>query len=200
MQVIETLIPEVKLVRPARHADHRGFFSETFSRRALAQAGIDRDWVQDNHSLSRTRGTVRGLHFQVPPHAQAKLVRVLRGRGAGCGGRPAPWRAQLRAARGDGAGCPIGRAAVHPGGFCARLLHARAGHRESPTRSAPITKPSHDRALHWDDPALAIDWPDCADAALLSARDRVAPLLHEIAPWAPDLLQAERMLEAAHAP
>lgn len=199
MQVIDTLIPAVKLVRPARHADHRGFFSETFSRRALAQAGIDRDWVQDNHSLSRVCGTVRGLHFQVPPHAQAKLVRVVRGavldvavdlrHGAPSFGRHVAM--VLDAASGAQLFIPEGFA--H--GFCTLEPETEIAYKVS-----AYYEPSHDRALCWDDPALAIDWPDGADPALLSARDRVAPLLHEIAPWPGPLPQAERVLEFAHAP
>ena len=72
-------IREVVAIRPDRHQDARGFFSETYSRRALAEAGIDTEFVQDNHSLSVPPGTLRGLHFQAPPAAQAKLVRVVRG-------------------------------------------------------------------------------------------------------------------------
>ena len=72
-------IPEVVAIRPDRHEDARGFFSETYSRHALAEAGIDIEFVRDNHSLSVPQGTLRGLHFQAPPAAQAKLVRVVRG-------------------------------------------------------------------------------------------------------------------------
>lgn len=73
-------IPEVKLITPKRFGDTRGFFMETFSAPKLAEHGIERDWVQDNHSLSAQPGVLRGLHFQAPPHAQAKLVRVVKGR------------------------------------------------------------------------------------------------------------------------
>ena len=79
MEVIPTAIPDVRIVVPRKHGDHRGFFSEVWSSRALAAAGIDIAFVQDNHSLSAEAGTLRGLHFQSPPHAQTKLVRVLRG-------------------------------------------------------------------------------------------------------------------------
>ena len=72
-------IADVKLVTPARFGDDRGFFSETYNAERFKAAGIDADFVQDNHSLSARKGTVRGLHFQAPPFAQAKLVRVLRG-------------------------------------------------------------------------------------------------------------------------
>ena len=72
-------IPDVKLLRMRRFRDERGFFSETFNRRSLEEAGIDCDFVQDNHSFSGPRGVVRGLHFQIPPFVQDKLVRVVRG-------------------------------------------------------------------------------------------------------------------------
>jgi dTDP-4-dehydrorhamnose 3,5-epimerase len=80
MQIVSLDIPEVKLITPKRFGDKRGFFMETFSAPKLAEHGIERDWVQDNHSLSARPGVLRGLHFQAPPHAQAKLVRVTRGR------------------------------------------------------------------------------------------------------------------------
>src|SRR5215212_3995308 len=72
-------LPEVLLITPRRHGDARGWFSETWSRPALAEAGVRLDFVQDNQAFSAARGTVRGLHFQTAPHAQAKLVRVLKG-------------------------------------------------------------------------------------------------------------------------
>ena len=80
MQIEATEIPEVKILTPKRFGDARGFFSEVYKRRALAEAGIDLEFVQDNQSLSQEVGTLRGLHFQAPPFAQVKLVRVLRGR------------------------------------------------------------------------------------------------------------------------
>src|ERR1043166_10015224 len=79
MQIIPTVIPEVKEIRPVRHGDARGFFSEIFREDVLRQYGIDMAFVQENHSLSADRGVVRGLHFQTPPMAQAKLVRVAAG-------------------------------------------------------------------------------------------------------------------------
>ena len=79
LKVESLAIPDVKLVTPPRFGDDRGFFSETYNAQRFREAGIDADFVQDNHSLSAQKGTVRGLHFQAPPFAQAKLVRVLRG-------------------------------------------------------------------------------------------------------------------------
>ena len=77
---VETLeIEGLKLITPAIFRDERGFFSETSNQKALAEAAIDHPFVQDNQSLSRLKGVVRGLHFQIPPNAQGKLVRVTRG-------------------------------------------------------------------------------------------------------------------------
>ena len=79
MKAERLAIPDLILIEPARFGDDRGFFSEVWSRRTLAAHGITADFVQDNHSLSRQKGVVRGLHFQRPPSAQGKLVRVVRG-------------------------------------------------------------------------------------------------------------------------
>tara|TARA_A100001037_G_scaffold130193_1_gene117869 strand:- start:3287 stop:3808 length:522 start_codon:yes stop_codon:yes gene_type:complete len=79
LRVENTILSGVVLIHPKRFGDARGFFAETYSRRAYVGAGLDAEFVQDNHSLSAKVGTVRGLHFQAPPHAQAKLVRCGRG-------------------------------------------------------------------------------------------------------------------------
>lgn len=81
MQVEATRLPGVLIIAPRRFGDHRGFFSESWNRKALSEQGVDLpEFVQDNHSLSQAAGTVRGLHYQSPPHAQGKLVRCGRGR------------------------------------------------------------------------------------------------------------------------
>lgn len=81
IQIDETALPGVLIITPLRHADDRGFFSESWNRQSLSKAGIELpDFVQDNHSLSHQSGTLRGLHYQAPPHAQGKLVRCGRGR------------------------------------------------------------------------------------------------------------------------
>lgn len=183
MQVTETLIPEVKLVRPVRHADHRGWFSETFSARALAACGITVPMVQDNQSLSRYRGTVRGLHFQAPPHAQAKLVRVLRGaildvavdlrRGSPTFGRHVS--AVLEARTGAQLFIPEGFA--H--GFCTLEPETEIAYKVS-----AYYAPECDCGVRWDDPTLAIAWPEFADPQLMSARDLALPPLASVeAPW-----------------
>ncbi len=80
MQIETTKLPGVLILTPKRFGDARGFFSESWNRRVMAAAGLDYDFVQDNHSMSSARGTLRGLHYQAPPHAQGKLVRCGRGR------------------------------------------------------------------------------------------------------------------------
>ena len=79
MEVVGTAIPEVKVITPKKFGDQRGFFSETYNRRDWVEAGINLTFVQDNHSYSAEQGTVRGLHYQIPPMAQDKLVRVAHG-------------------------------------------------------------------------------------------------------------------------
>ena len=79
MEIVETAIPDVKLLTPRKFGDHRGFFVETYNRKVLEGVGFTKEFVQDNHSLSVPAGTVRGLHFQLEPYAQDKLVRVMRG-------------------------------------------------------------------------------------------------------------------------
>lgn len=183
MQVTETLIPAVKLIRPTRHQDHRGWFSETYSARALAAAGIATPLVQDNQSLSRRRGTVRGLHFQTPPHAQAKLVRVLRGaildvavdlrRGSATFGRHVS--AVLEARTGAQLFIPEGFA--H--GFCTLEPETEIAYKVS-----AYYAPESDCGLRWDDPALGIAWPDFADPSLMSPRDLALPGLATLdPPW-----------------
>ena len=184
MQVIETLIADVKLIRPVRHADHRGFFSEVFSQRALQAAGIGVAMVQDNHSLSRARGTVRGLHFQVPPHAQAKLVRVVRGaildvavdlrHGSPSFGRHVA--AVLDAQSGAQLFIPEGFA--H--GFCTLEPETEIVYKVS-----AYYAPTHDRGVRWNDAVLGIDWPDFADEALMSGRDQALPGFADLPAWFP---------------
>src|SRR6056297_3638214 len=80
MDIVETALPGVVILVPRRFGDARGWFCETWNARAFADRGIETEWVQDNHSFSAPKGTLRGLHYQAPPHAQAKLVRVSQGR------------------------------------------------------------------------------------------------------------------------
>jgi dTDP-4-dehydrorhamnose 3,5-epimerase len=160
-------------VIPQRHGDARGFFSETWQRDRFAAQGIANDWVQENHSRSAERGTVRGLHFQAPPAAQAKLVRVVRGaifdvavdlrRGSPSYGQ---WVAvELSAAKWNQLFIPAGFAhgfmTIEPDSEVVYKVDA-------------LWSPDRERAIRWDDPEIAIDWPDPGRPALLSAKDEQA--------------------------
>ncbi len=179
MRVERLAIPEVLLLTPEKHADHRGFFSETWNRQALSKAGLDLDFVQDNHSLSRTAGTLRGLHFQTPPFAQDKLVRVVRG-------------AVFDVAVDLRSGSPtFGRhvSAVISAENWAQIL-VPAGFAHGICTLEPDTEiiykvsnyfaPDHDRGVSWNDPDLGIDWPIAESAVILSDRDKNLPSLSEL--------------------
>ena len=172
-------ISGVKVLTPRRHGDHRGFFSEVYNRKALREAGIDIDFVQDNHSLSADKGTVRGLHFQSPPFAQDKLVRVVRGsvfdvavdlrRGSPTFGEHVS--AVLSAREWNQVLVPIGFA--H--GFMTLESHTEVIYKVS-----NYFAPEHDKGLLWNDPALGIEWPLPDTKAVLSDKDRVQPSLAEL--------------------
>jgi dTDP-4-dehydrorhamnose 3,5-epimerase len=176
LQITATAISEVKEVRPVRHADARGCFSEIFREDRLREAGIETAFVQENHSLSRDGGVVRGLHFQIPPMAQAKLVRVVAGaildvavdirQGSPSWGRHVA--IVLRAAEGNQLYVPEGFA--H--GFCTLEPNTEVIYKVNRYYSR-----EHDFGLAWNDPALAIPWPVGEDAAVLSDKDRHQPLL-----------------------
>lgn len=167
----------VQLLRSKRHGDARGWFVETYNRNIFEKLGIDCTFVQDNHSLSRPPFTLRGLHFQTPPRAQAKLVRCIRGRifdvavdvrrGSPTYGQ---WvGAELSAENGDQLFIPIGFA--H--GFVTLEPDCEVTYKCSDTYA-----PEHDGGIRWDDPAIGIDWPIPAGVTPeLSAKDKVQPLL-----------------------
>ena len=165
-------------IEPKRHSDQRGFFAETYSRRKYSELGIDVEFVQDNHSLSRDVGTLRGLHFQVPPHAQAKLVRCGRGalfdvaidirRGSPTYGQ---WQGyELTAENGHQLYIPVGFA--H--GFVTLEPDS-----EIVYKCSDYYAPETEGAILWNDPDIGIDWPTDADP-ILSEKDAVAPLLSEL--------------------
>lgn len=178
MEVVPLAIPDVKLVTPRRFADARGFFAETFGRHRFAEAGLIADFVQDNHSLSRPAGTVRGLHFQRPPFAQAKLVRPLRGviydvaldirSGSPTYGKHVA--AEISAENGTMILIPEGFA--H--GFCTLSADTEVFYKVSRDYA-----PQHEGGILWNDPALNIAWPVDAARAVLSDRDRAWPTLSE---------------------
>ncbi|MGH6785604.1 MAG: dTDP-4-dehydrorhamnose 3,5-epimerase [Novosphingobium sp.] len=173
-------MPTPKLLVPPRHGDARGWFSETYSRARLAEIGIDDIFVQDNHSFSAARGTLRGIHFQVPPRAQAKIVRCLAGAiwdvavdlraGSPTYGR---WEAcGLTAAGGEQLYVPIG----FGHGFVTLSENAEVAYKTS-----DYYAPECDAGLAWDDPDIAVAWPDLGIVPVLSDKDRSLPAL---AGWA----------------
>lgn len=172
-------IPDVKIIRPQKFGDHRGFFMETYNRKAYALAGITDDLVQDNHSLSAQIGTVRGLHFQSPPFAQGKLVRVVQGRILDIAvdlRKSSPsfgkWvSAEISADEANQIWIPAGFA--H--GFCTLEAHTQVIYKVS-----AYYTPQHDLGLLWNDPDLGIDWPIAADQATLSQKDRDLPRLRDM--------------------
>lgn len=172
-------LPEVTLITPRRHGDARGWFSETWSRRTLSALGIDVDFIQDNQAFSARSGTVRGLHFQTAPHAQAKLVRVLAGAildvavdirpGSPTRGR---WvSARLTAEGGEQLFVPRGFA--H--GYCTLCDDVMLAYKVDGDYA-----PQTEGGVLWNDPDLAIDWPVDAGAAILSDKDRVLPRLADL--------------------
>jgi dTDP-4-dehydrorhamnose 3,5-epimerase len=179
VEVLTTGIREVKIIRLAKHADGRGFFSETYHKGAFAREGIEIDFVQDNHSLSVAKGVVRGLHYQMPPFAQDKLVRVLRGavfdvaidlrRGSPTLGRHVS--VVLSADNWDQVLVPRGFA--H--GFCTLEPNTEVLYKVSNYYS-----PESERGLFWADPELGIQWPVTLAEAIVSERDRRFPRLREL--------------------
>lgn len=181
MQIVSTEIPDVKIITPVRHGDARGFFSEIFRADVLAEHGIDPGFVQENHSYSAAKGVLRGLHFQSPPAAQAKLVRVAAGAildvavdiRVGSPSYGSHVAVELTAVSGNQLFVPEGFA--H--GFCTLVPHTHLVYKVNRYYSA-----EHDRGLAWDDPALAIDWPVNAEEAVLSDKDRRQPRLADLPP------------------
>lgn len=179
MNIVATEIPDVKVLTPLRHGDARGFFAEIFRDDALRAAGIAVDFVQENQAWSRKAGVVRGLHFQMPPTAQAKLVRASRGaildvavdirHGSPTYGRHVA--VELAAEN--------GRQLFVPEGFAHgyRTLVADA---EVIYKVNRYYAPADDRGLRWNDPVLGIDWRIDEADAILSDKDRRQPLLVEL--------------------
>ncbi len=166
-------------IRPARHEDSRGSFSETWNRLAFREAGLTLDFVQDNHSRSTAARVLRGLHFQLPPYAQDKLVRVTRGAILDVAvdirkGSPsfARWVAIEVSAR-------AWNQVLVPRGFAHGFVTLEPETEVLYKTTAPYS-PDHDRAIRFDDPDLGITWPFPASDLVLSDRDRNAPLLKHV--------------------
>lgn len=179
LSVEDTAIPAVKIVTPRKFGDHRGFFSETWSRKAFAEAGLDLDFVQDNQSLSSPVGTLRGLHFQSPPFAQDKLVRVTRG-------RILDVAVDIRASSSSfGKHVAVELSAENwkqllvPIGFAHGFVTLEPDTEVLYKVTAPYA-PENDHGLAFDDPALGIDWRLPLSGLTLSDKDRKHPRLAEM--------------------
>lgn len=179
VNIEHTALPGVVIVTPARFGDHRGFFSESWSRKVMAEQGFDLDFVQDNHSLSAKVGTVRGLHFQTAPHAQDKLVRCGRG-------------ALLDVAVDIRHGSPTfgqsvaveltaenGRQLLVPKGFAHGFVTLQPD-TEIVYKCTDYYAPDCDAGVRWNDPALGVEWGIAPEDAVLSDKDTIAPLLADL--------------------
>jgi dTDP-4-dehydrorhamnose 3,5-epimerase len=179
MQVRELELPGLMEIVPDRSGDERGFFSETWNLARFSDAGIDTTWVQDNHSLSTARFVLRGLHYQTPPFAQAKLVRVVRGaifdvtvdirHGSPSFGR---W-VGLEISREKWNQILVPKGFAH--GFVTLVPDTEVVYKVS-----ALYSPLHDRSLRYDDPDIGIDWPLGSERPILSKKDADAPRLAEI--------------------
>lgn len=177
MQIDKTALEGVLILTPQRHGDARGFFSESWNKARMEAAGLDFDFVQDNHSLSQAVGTLRGLHYQSPPHAQAKLVRC---------GRGHLWDVAVDFRRGSPSwsqwiGVDLtpenGRQLLIPAGFLHGFV-TRAQDTEIIYKCTDYYAPDCDGAVAWDDPDIGIDWG--VRDPVLSDKDTVAPRLADV--------------------
>jgi len=180
MIAIERLeLPGVFLIRPRRFSDPRGYFIETYSRGEFRRAGIAHSFVQDNESYSAKAGTIRGIHYQIQPYAQDKLVRVQRGAvldvvvdlrvDSPSFGEHAMVRLDAQSAA----------EILVPTGFG----HAMCTLEDDTIIHYKVSaaySPAHERGIAWDDPLLAIDWPVAAEAAIVSDKDRRLPRFEEV--------------------
>lgn len=170
---------DVLIITPARFGDERGFFSESWSKQAFEAQGLRYDFVQDNHSLSEKAGTLRGLHYQLPPHAQDKLVRCGRGalldvavdirKGSPDFGR---WVAVELSFEN-------GRQLLVPKGFLHGFVSLMP-ETEIIYKCTDYYAPECDGAVRWDDPALGVDWQLQKIVPILSQKDTNAPYLADI--------------------
>ncbi|KRE04304.1 dTDP-4-dehydrorhamnose 3,5-epimerase [Bosea sp. Root381] len=174
-----TAIPDVKIITPKRHGDHRGFFSEVYKQSDMAAAGIDLAFVQDNHSLSAQVGTLRGLHFQSAPFAQDKLVRVTKGRILDIAvdiRTSSPTFGQHVAVE---LSAENWRQILVPIGFAHGFVTLEPDTEVLYKVTAPYG-PANDHGLAFDDPALGIDWRLPHGELVLSDKDRKHPRLVDL--------------------
>ncbi|NJD23996.1 MAG: dTDP-4-dehydrorhamnose 3,5-epimerase [Betaproteobacteria bacterium] len=176
MKVTPTVIPDLLLIEPNVFGDARGFFFESFNARAFAEAtGLDVSFVQDNHSKS-AKNVLRGLHYQLPPRAQGKLVRVVQGevfdvavdirKGSKTFGQ---WVGEILSAENK-------KQFWVPPGFAHGFL-TLSETAEFLYKTTDYYSPEHERCIRWDDPEIAIKWPLTVARPILAAKDAAAPPL-----------------------
>lgn len=179
MNIVETELLGVVLLVPRRFGDARGWFCETWNARTMCEAGLDFDFVQDNHSFSAAQGTLRGLHYQRPPHAQDKLVRCSRGAVLDVAvdirkGSPtyAKWIARELSAE-NGHQLLIPKGFLH--GFVTLTPDCEVQY-----KCTDYYAPDCDGSIRWDDPLIGVDWALAGAEPVLSAKDAAAPSLAEV--------------------
>ncbi len=179
LNVEATRIAAVKIIAPRKFRDHRGFFSEIYTRHAFVSAGIDLDFVQDNHVFSVDKGTLRGLHFQSPPFAQDKLVRVTHGRILDL----SVYLRRSSPSFGQHVAVELSAENWHqilvPIGFAHGYVTLEPN-TEVLYKVSNYYAPEHDHGLAWDDPALDIDWRVDIGRVILSDKDRKHPRLADL--------------------
>ncbi len=178
MLVEDTAIPAVKIVTPKKFGDARGFFSEVYNRLVWEKAGLGFEFVQDNHSFSAAVGTLRGLHFQTPPFAQAKAIRVGRGRILDVAvdiRRSSPTFGRYVAAE---LSAENWRQMLVPTGFAHGFVTLEPD-TEVLYKTTAVYSPANDRGIAWDDPDIGVAWSLPGTGPILSDRDRRWPRLRE---------------------
>jgi dTDP-4-dehydrorhamnose 3,5-epimerase len=179
MEITSLAIPDVKILRPKKFGDSRGFFSETYSKRTMHDLGYDLDFVQDNQSYSAQVGILRGLHFQTHPFAQTKLVRVLRGRILDVAvdiRKKSPTYGQHVTAEISAAEW---NQILVPAGFAHGALILEPD-TEMMYKVTGLYSPECDKGLLWSDPALKINWPLPLEQIIVSDKDKKHPLLKDL--------------------
>lgn len=176
MQVVDSLLQGVKLIEPKVFGDHRGFFLESYNETLFHEIGILEKFVQDNHSLSKEAGVIRGLHYQLAPKAQAKLIRVVTGaiydvvvdmrKGSPTYGQ---WKGYILSEH-NKRQLLVPKGFAH--GFCTITENVNVLYKVD-----ELYSPEYDRGIAWDDPELAIDWP--VSKPILSKKDSMHPVLAE---------------------
>ena len=178
MQVLETALKGVKIFTPKKHGDHRGFFSETYNQKTFADAGVNYKFVQDNQSFSAEPFTFRGLHYQEPPHTQAKLVRILRGAALDIvvdlrKGSPTYLKNIMVELNPEN-----WTQILVPEGFAHGILTLKPD-TEVFYKVSDFYAPQSDRGVLWSDPKLNLQLPVDAAKLILSDKDKNLPLLNE---------------------